>query len=300
MSVDRIDVPVESFDVRSSDGLRLRVHRAGSGPHRWLLVPGLGTPLLVWKYIIEAFADRMTIVTWDQRGLYGSEAPARPFDGDLAVRRHVDDAEAILDHLGWCGPYVTGSWSMGVATGLELYRRRPDQVTGLALINGPFEHVFRRAYGPAFTAPLIRGIVRGLVRGSPLLGPLVDPFFGSGLAGRLMDRLGVSTANGEFVVAVTKRVGEVDLGNYMQILLELDRHSSRDVLPTVRVPALVTAGARDDAAPPAVVKELHRLLPGSTYVEFPRGTHYTPMEYPQELVEALDRFFRAEVFPDTW
>jgi pimeloyl-ACP methyl ester carboxylesterase len=48
-----------------------------------------------------------------------------------------------------------------------------------------------------------------------------------------------------------------------------------------------------------VMAELHRRIAGSRYVLIDGGTHYTPLEYPDELNRALDRFF-AEVFPESW
>ncbi len=188
----RIEVPVESFTIRSKDGAGVRVHKTGTGPHRWLLTPGLGTPLLCWKHIFEAFHQRMTIVTWDQRGLFDSE---RLRDRSaLRFERHVDDAEAIVERLGW-NSFVTGSWSMGVQLGLGLYERMPERIQALALINGAFEHVLSTAYGPALTAPLLRATLAGLVRGARVLNPAARRLLASGTAGLLMDKLAVSTAN---------------------------------------------------------------------------------------------------------
>lgn len=298
MANNRIEAPVESFTVRSPDGLSIRVHRAGAGPHRWLIPPGMGTPLLCWKHVFETFHDRMTLVTWDQRGTYGSDSPRGR--GGLAFERHVDDALAILDAVGWDEPFVTGSWSMGVQIGLSLYERMPDRIAGLALINGAFEHVLRTAYGPPATAPLLRFALRSTVAASPVLAPVARRFFRSGLAGELMDRLHVSNNNKDFVVPVTQELSRVDLGNYFRILLELDKHSARSVLAKVRVPTLVTAGSRDVATPPAAARELHRLIAGSDYVEIEGGTHYTPLEFPEALNAALERFFSERVFPRTW
>ncbi len=292
----RIEVPVESFTIRSKDGAGVRVHKTGTGPHRWLLTPGLGTPLLCWKHIFEAFHQRMTIVTWDQRGLFDSE---RLRDRSaLRFERHVDDAEAIVEHLGW-DSFVTGSWSMGVQLGLGLYERMPERIQALALINGAFEHVLSTAYGPALTAPLLRATLAGLVRGARVLNPAARRLLASGTAGLLMDKLSVSTANAPFVTAVTQELARVELGTYFGILLELDRHSARPVLDKVKVPTLVTSGSKDVATPPSVMRELSRRIPHADYVEIERGTHYTPLEYPEALNHALERFF-SRVFAERW
>lgn len=289
----RIEVPVESCTVRSRDGTGIRVHQTGSGPHRWLLTPGLGTPLLVWKHIFERFQERMTIVTWDQRGMFGSDRTRA-----LAFHHHLDDAEAVLLHLGW-ERFVTGSWSMGVQLGLGLYERMPERIQALTLINGAFEHVLSTAYGPKLTTPLIRLVLAGLVKGSPLLTPAARRLLASGTAGLLMDKLAVTTDNARFVTAVTRELAGLDLATYFTVLLELDRHSARSVLDQVTVPTLVTAGKKDVATPPSVAKELASSIPSAEYVEIERGTHYTPLEYPEDLNRALERFF-ARVFGERW
>jgi pimeloyl-ACP methyl ester carboxylesterase len=293
----RIDVPVESFFVRSADGLAIRAHRVGTGPHRWLIPPGMGTPLLCWKHIFEHFSDRMTLVTWDQRGCYGSEHPR--CRSELRFDRHVEDGLAVLDALGWHDRFVTGSWSMGVQLGLALYERMPERIAALTLINGACGNVLRTAYGGPSMAPLRRLVLDGTLLASPLLAPLARRLLQSGRIGQLMDRLAVSTANAAFVTAVTRKLAELDLGNYVAILRELDRHTNEHVLESVRVPTLVTAGSKDVATPPPVMAELHRRIAGSRYVVIDRGTHYTPLEYPAELNRALEQFF-AQVFAQSW
>jgi pimeloyl-ACP methyl ester carboxylesterase len=258
----------------------------------------MGTPVLVWKHIFEELSDRMTIVTWDPRGMYQSEAP--PTLDELSFDHQLADALAIIEALGWQDPFVTGSWSMGVQVGLEIYDRMPDRIAGLALINGTFEHVLRTAYGPSFTGPLLRAALRGSVATARFWGPAVVPLMRSGFVGYAMDGLGVSTANRDFVVEVTRAVGGVDPRRYLRTILELDRHSARAILEKVDVPTLVTAGTEDQATPPAVTRELHALIANSEYVEIERGTHYTPLEYPEALNRALEDFFRTRVFPDTW
>lgn len=299
MSADQIEVPVESTTVRSADGLLIRAHRVGDGPHRWLLPPGMGTPLLCWKHIMEAFAPKMTIVTWDQRGTFDSEDP--PTRQGLAFERHVEDGLAVLESLDWGDEtFVTGSWSMGVQIGLEIYRRMPQRVAGLTLINGSAEHPLKTAYGPAITRPLLVAILRGLVAASPKLNGVFKPLCFSGYAGRLVMALRIARANEPFVTAVTQEMARLDLGNYLQILLEADQHSASDVLNDIQVPTLITAGTKDMASPPRVAKKMLGRIPWSDYVEVEGSTHYTPLEYPDKLNEALDRFFAFRVFPETW
>jgi pimeloyl-ACP methyl ester carboxylesterase len=300
MSVDRIEVPVESTTVRAPDGLDIRVHKVGSGPHRWLLPPGMGTPLLCWKHILEAFAEKMTVVTWDQRGTYDSGSPMR---SDLTMDHHVADGLAVLESLDWGDePFVTGSWSMGVQIGLEIYRRMPERICGLVFINGAYEHPLKTAYGPEITRPVLRALLRRMVRASDnvQLHSTVRNLFTAGVAGDIFWHLRVARANRPFFVQVTKELGRLDFGNYLQILLSADDHSARDVLNDIRIPTLITAGTKDMATPASLAKETLGLVPWSDFVKIEGGTHYTPLEFPDQLNAALQRFFAYRVFPDSW
>ena len=68
------------------------------------------------------------------------------------------------------------------------------------------------------------------------------------------------------------------------------RPDHRAMLPTLRLRALVIAGALDPLIPPAQSKEAADALPGAVWREVAGVGHLLPWERPQELAAALDEW----------
>lgn len=299
MTLERIDAPVRAFDITARDGVRLRVYQAGRGYHRWLLPPGAGTPLLCWKYLFEAFKDQMSIVTWDPRGCYDSQAPDDP--ARLAVENHVEDALSILEHLGWNeGTFVCGGWSMGVQISLELFRRLPGRISSLVLINGAFEHVLQTAFSFPRGRTLLRAALRVMSASSAVVDPLASYLLDRRATIELLKNLGIVTNNEEFFGEVAETFSSLEFGTYFRLMLKMDEHSARPILPEVNVPTLITAGTADRMTPLSTARELHALIRDSELFVIPNGTHYTTMEYPEIINLKLEQFFRRRVFAADW
>ena len=283
--------------MRSGDGTWLRAFVCGTGPHRWLLPPGLGTPLLAWKRLVEHFGDRMTIVTWDPRACHGSSVPADP--QRVEVEDHVADALAVAEAVGWeDGDYLTGGWSMAVQLGLELAVRRP--VRGLTLIAGTYEHVLATAFRLPGRGRALAAAVRGMALAGPLLTPTARRVGRQRWLLEVLRGLGLIAVSDRHFADVVQQFSGLDLTTYLPMILALNRHSARDLLPRVRVPTLVITGGADLMTPLEVSRELASAVPGAELAVVPRGTHYTTLEFPDEVHGRLERFFRERVWPESW
>lgn len=295
----RINAPITPLEVTSADGTLIRAYLCGTGPHLWLLPPGLGTPLLGWKYLLEHFADRMTIVTWDPRACYQSRAPERP--ESLGIPFHVEDGVAVLKAAGWENKsFVLGGWSMGIQISLELYRRFKPQVQAMVLINGTFEHVLKTAFPYPVIKDVLPHLVQGVATASPLFAPISRHLLGQPWAISLLKRLGIVTANRDFFGQVVSCFRELDFTNYFPMMVQINRHSARDVLPTVNVPTLITAGTMDKMTPMSVSRFMQERIPGSELFVVENGTHYTTIEYPDVINANLTEFFKNKVFRADW
>lgn len=108
-------------------GLELEVGGPADGEAVLLLHAGTATayrPLLGEP----ALADRYRLVRVHRRGYAGSD----PVDGLVTIGRHVDDALAVLDHLGIDRAHVVGHSGSGVMA-LQLALDAPDRVRSLVL-----------------------------------------------------------------------------------------------------------------------------------------------------------------------
>lgn len=118
--------------ILSSDGTRIAVHRAGSGPAIVLIDPALSTHTGSAK-LSAALADRFSVISYDRRGRGGS-GDEQPDASDPA--REVEDIAAVIEASG--GRALLFGTSSGAALALEAAARLGDRVTGVVAYEPPF------------------------------------------------------------------------------------------------------------------------------------------------------------------
>jgi 3-oxoadipate enol-lactonase len=84
---------------------------------------------------------------------------------------------------------------------------------------------------------------------------------------------------------------------FVTLLDEAHRHSAADVLPTIAVPTLIVAGARDSFVPLATMRALAFAIPRAQWKVYPDATHALPAEYPLEIAREILEFVDATVVP---
>ncbi len=282
-----IDAPVTEHSTLSRDGTRVAWYRVGTGPRRWLIPPAMGAPVLSLKHILERFQHDYTMVTWDMRGFYGSGAPTN--DDALRVDDHVADMEAVRTAAGF-ESFVVGGWSMGVQLSLEYYARAPERVRALVLINGPYGNPLRTA----LPIPNSESVGTSLALLGQRLGPWVNRASRALLTRPGMSSFALGTGllakNSPLFVQLMAEFSRIDWARYFRLITLLNEHSAEHVLPTIRVPTMITAGTHDRMTPPALAEHMRAVVPGAELFVIPRGTHYAPVEFPDMLNDAIARF----------
>jgi pimeloyl-ACP methyl ester carboxylesterase len=271
----------------SADGTEVAYYVIGTGPRVWLVPPAMGAPLLSLKYIFERFQHDYTMVSWDQRGFYGSAAPK----DELAMRvvDHVRDMDAVIA-AEKLERFVLGGWSMAVQLSLEFYNQRPDAVRALVLINGPYERALANMTPLPGAETLAMAALALGARAGAVLNPLSRAILGASWAGRFLHRAGVLAENPEFFEEVLEQFCTVDWGRYFTMTRQLHDHSAAAYLAGVRVPTLITTGTRDLLTPPKTAEKMHRLIAGSELFVVPRATHYIVAEFPDLLTDRIATF----------
>ncbi|WP_454796561.1 alpha/beta fold hydrolase [Novosphingobium lindaniclasticum] len=170
--------------------------------------------------------------------------------------------------------FALAGFSMGGYVAMEIWRRAPERVLRLALVDTnargdtPEQADLRRA---AIRTAQTRGF-ESVLRGS--LRQLVAPECPEALF--------------EEVVQMALRVG---FGTYMdQQAAIIDRADSLETLATVTVPAMVMVGAADALTPPRLAEEMVQALPGATYEVIAGAGHMAPMEQPDAVNAAFRRW----------
>lgn len=281
---------VEEHRVESFDGTELAYHAVGEGPPI-LLANGLGGSWKAWTHQIDYFRDRYRFVSWDYRGLYRSKPP--PDRDAIDIEDHAEDALRVMDDAGIEQTAVFG-WSMGVQVALELFRRAPDRVRLLVLVNGvagaPWESAFNvpqlgamipHALGLIRTMPAVAQSVTERVVGWP---ETVTWAKRVGLAGQTLDE--------EIFQQLASSFAELDMDLYVHTLQRLGEHDARDVLEELDVPVLVIAGDRDLFTPRAAMEAMVDQVRGAELLVVPGGTHYVAVEYPELVNLRIEKFLR--------
>jgi pimeloyl-ACP methyl ester carboxylesterase len=229
-----------------------------------VLLPGLVCDSAVWSHFHAALGPRVDVSIADY-GLIDSL-------GDMAdkVLRECPSRFALAGH------------SMGGRVALEMFRRAPDRIAALALLDTGVQPLAAGEAGAREAAgrhelldiARTRGMaamaqrwVQGMVwqprlHDAPLLQSVIDMF-----ARRSADMFAA------------------------QIRALLARPDASALLPTIRCPTLVLCGTEDSWAPASRHREMAAQVPGSQLVLVPECGHMCTMERPQAVTAALSAWY---------
>jgi pimeloyl-ACP methyl ester carboxylesterase len=113
----------------AGDGARLHYEETGGGTPV-LFIHEFAGDLRSWEPQLRHFARLYRCIAYNARGYPPSDVPGDP--GDYSQERAVDDAVAVLDHLGVERAHVVGL-SMGGFCTLHLGLRRPERALSLVV-----------------------------------------------------------------------------------------------------------------------------------------------------------------------
>ncbi len=266
----------------------------GEGERTLVLATGLGGRLYVWRPLLEAFWRDYRIISWDYRGLFGSDSPRSR--RHLSVAHHVEDACSILDAEGVSRAVFVG-WSMGVQVSLDLAASYPERVGGLVLLNGTYGHVLSTGFQPLFGIPFLpkrlHAALDWLQDHPEIAGKLV----------RMTRRmewpaaalLSVTAGRNAFrmrhmLLRYFDDVFGESFLNFLRLFQELDAHSVYHVLREIKAPALVICGLLDFLTPAYQSREIARRMPDAKYVGLWRSSHFSLIERPEIVIPAMKIF----------
>ncbi len=300
----------EQFSVTARDGTRLACQRYGRGPLRVVVANGIGGTLLAWVPLLRALEDRCTFVSWDYRGLYGSDAPRDP--ARVRIVDNASDLAVVMEAAGFADAAVFG-WSLGVQVAIQAAADLRERVTALVLVNGTFGRIFETAFQLIPGGGSERGGVRGqlsrvsgrvlpvLNRAVGRLGPFLNPVVGLAVKQpwitqaleqlRLVDK----NLDREVFTAIARDLATLDFALYHRMLGEANEHDGEPLLGGIRVPILMITGERDLMTPHSVTEVVERRAPQTETLMVPRGTHYSLIEYPEVVVPRVSSFLERHL-----
>jgi pimeloyl-ACP methyl ester carboxylesterase len=266
----------------------------GSGP-TWVLVHGLGGSHLNWMKVGEKLARHARVVAVDLVG-FG----LTPLEGRSAS---VHANQALLDRFIQAvspnEPVLLMGNSMGGAISVMQAARQPERVSGLVLVNPAQPRAdntkMERAVLLQFALYAIPGVGEFFVkRRAAKFGPEKLARGMLKLCCRDLERFpeGVVQAHVDFARERHERMpwsndAFVEAARSLVKLL-LRKKQFREMEKRIRVPTLLVQGSEDRLVPVANSRELARVRPDWTYVEYPGVGHTPMMEVPDQFIAAVE------------
>ncbi|MEQ1827040.1 MAG: alpha/beta hydrolase [Pirellula sp.] len=248
----------------------------GSGP-AVLFIQGVGVHGGGWLPQVDALSSRFTCITFDNRGIGGSEWTHQD---ELSVEQMANDALAVLSHSGHPQAHVVGH-SLGGTVALAMALENRIAVRSLALL---CTFPSGRLVAPLTARMIWLGIRARLgtrsMRRRGFLG-IVAPPGPIANADKLADQM--SALFGHDIAdqppIANKQLRALKRANLTERLSQLEG-----------LPTLVVSAQHDPIGPPASGKAIAERIAGARFVEFAGASHGLPITHATETNSLLVNF----------
>lgn len=254
-----------------------------------VLTDGIGCDGYVWKYLRAELEPSRRLLHWHYRGHGRTPKPRDP--KHIAIADHAQDLVCVLDDTE-TDSAVLCSHSMGVQVALECYRQFPDRVRGLILLCGAPSHPLRTFRGQAGAERVLPAVRRAVEWAPNLLAKASRTLLPTKLAYSVAARVEINhelLAMADFMPYL-RGLSRVEPSYFLAMLAAASQHSANEVLPTIAVPTLIVAGARDGFTPPELSHQMAETIPDCELLVVEDGSHTAPLERPDEVCGRVSDF----------
>jgi 3-oxoadipate enol-lactonase len=254
------------------NGVALNAEVEGREGAPWLTFSNsLATDLTMWDAQAAALKNDYRILRYDKRGHGKSDAPKGPYD----MKMLVADVIGLWDHFGIKRSHFVGL-SIGGMTALGLGLDHADRCISIVpcdcRADSPEE--FFESWEPRIK------IAEGKEGCAGLVPATLERWFSAETRKTQPERMAYMTR----LISNTSAIGYVGCARALQHLPYLDR------VPQIKVPTMFVAGTTDVMLEPT--RDLHKRLPGSSYLEIGPAGHLSNLDQP-DLFTAGVRAFLA-------
>ena len=257
-----------------ANGIDIAYDDQGSGDTPVVLLHGFPLDKSMWEAQVQALCGEFRVIAPDLRGHGESQVTPGPYTMELLA----DDLTGFLDALD-IPQVVLGGFSMGGYVAFAFYRKNPDRVSSLMLLD-------TRPQPDSDDAK----------KGREDMAQLAEREGAGPIAERLTPRLlsPDTVANRQDVVdtlsaMITRCPVEGIAGDLRGMALRSD---SSDLLPNIEAPTLIVVGDQDVITPPAESHSMASIIPNATLVEVSGAGHLSNLENPDEFNRAIADFLR--------
>ncbi len=247
----------------------------GQGP-AVVLSHALGCDTGMWDGVAAALKGRYTVLRHDHRGHGQSEAVPGPYTIDLLA----DDVAGLIKEHSAAPVHFVGL-SMGGMTAQALAARHPQLLKSITIANAAMHYDdAARAMWAARVKTVLEQGVASIADGA--MQRWFTPEFRADETGGGMRR----------VAALRERLVNTDAAAYAASCEAVAHIDFRASNKSIQCPALVIAGTRDEATPPAMSEAICKSIPGAQLKTLP-AAHLSAVEQPEAFAELLERFFES-------
>ncbi len=244
------------------NGVALATWVDGDDGRPWIILSnGLASTAECWTHQVDALSRSRRVLRYDTRGHGRSEAPAGPYSfKDLTA-----DVIGLMDHFGIEQADLLGL-SMGGMTMLGIAIEHAARVRRVICCDARSDAVppFVASWDARIEATQKAGGMQGVKDFS--LERWFTPAF--------------RESHPDAVEAAWAMIMATNPDGYIACAAALKQLDYKRSLGRITVPALFVCGAQDQAAPPAVMREMAELTPQATYAEIDPGAHVCNVENP--------------------
>jgi 3-oxoadipate enol-lactonase len=259
------------FRTLSIASAQVEYDQRGAGPHL-LLIHSLLTELTVFDRVLPELAVARRVTRINLPG-FGATAPV-PLQ---TVAEYADHVERVMDALELPRDTAVFGNGYGAFVALELAIRHGDRI-GRLLVADTLAAFPEPARAP-FRAMAERVRAGGM---AAVLDTAIGRMFPPAFAAR----------HPEVIAERKAALAAVDPQCFARACLALAALDLTAQAPNIRNPTLVLCGELDQTTPPALARELAKLIPGARYEEIAESGHCPMLEQPDLLTEKMQRFLR--------
>lgn len=256
---------------------------------------GLVCSINQWRQQIERYSPKHPCILFDYRGHHLSGNPASHELLNLSAL--AKDASAVYHALNIKERVHVWGHSMGCNVSLELALAEPNICQSLILCCGTADNPFGNMLGSQIPQLLSEKLFQfmdnypdpilkawDMYRSKPALTHIT-----AYLAGFNRD-----TTTQDDIKAYAEAVCDVSSDTFFALLRDMSRGTTRTILPKIKIPSLVVAGALDRVTPPSEQAALASLLPNAKYVEIPAGSHNVQLDFGEYVGLKVEEFWREK------
>lgn len=266
LNLAQTEPPRPSAHFANLEGIRVHYSDYGQGEFALLFVHGWNCDESVWRSQSGALAAKMRVLTVDLPGHGQSDKPEIEYTMDL----HARAIDAVLEDAGLKSAVLVGH-SNGTPVIRQFYRRSPEKVKGLVIVDGTLRPFGDAAVMEKFIAPL---------------------------RGRDYERTATRFISG--MTAPMKHARQREQTKTM--MLRTPQQVAVSEMEGLRDPALWTEDKIDVpvlmilAKQPAWTQDYrefaHSLIPKLDYQAWPDVSHFLMMDRPNEFNRTLVKFLK--------